>query len=269
MEPRQTTSERVDIHSHVLPLVDDGARSVDEALAMLRMAADDGTSTIVATPHAAHVTPESVSSGVEQLRNAAARASIDITICAGCEVKFSANLAEDFREGKLLTINDQGYLLVEFSFSRAWTSLMHTSLYALQLAGAMPVVAHAERYPAVQQDPSILIELAKMGIPIQVNAGSFLGEAGDDAQRTAELLLRAGLAHVLASDGHRLDKRKPVLHDAFARVAGLAGADQVQQLHINAQRVIAGRSLTTADPDTTALSPQSRLRGLFRRNRNS
>lgn len=252
----------VDLHTHILPGVDDGARTMDEALEMLRMASADGTRIIVATPHAAQVTPESVMTGVERLRNAAA--GIDINILAGSEVKFSANLAEDFQAGRLVTIADSGYLLVEFPFSR-WTSLVHTSLYALQLAGATPIVAHAERYPSVQDDPSILVELARMGIPIQVNAGSFTGEDGEDACRPAELLLRAGLVHILASDGHRMDKRKPLLQGAFERIAELAGTGVVHQLQHNAERVIAGRSLNTPEPDVSALRPRSRLQGFLSR----
>lgn len=252
----------VDLHTHILPGIDDGARTMQEALEMLRMASADGTQIMVATPHAAQVTPESLCAGIEGLR-AAAR-DIDVTILAGSEVKFSASLADDFNAGRLITIADSGYLLVEFPFSR-WTSLVHTSLYALQIAGVTPVVAHAERYPSVQEDPSILVELARMGVPVQVNAGSLAGDEGEKARRTAELLLHAGLVHILASDGHRADKRRPVLRRAFDRVAQLAGDGCVRQLQLNARMIIDGRSLNIPDPDASALRPQSRVRGLFQR----
>jgi protein-tyrosine phosphatase len=257
---------RIDLHTHVLPAVDDGARTMEEALEMLRMASADGTRTIVATPHATQVTTESLRAGMERLQ--AAAQDIDVAILAGSEVRFSANLADDFHAGKLVTIADSGYLLVEFPFSQ-WTPLVHTSLYALQLAGAIPIVAHAERYPSVQEDPSILVELARMGVPIQVNAGSFMGDEGEETRRTAELLLRAGLVHILASDGHREDKRKPVLRDAFNRIVQLAGDGCVRQLQQNAERVIGGRSLNIPDPDVSALRPRSRLRGLFSRVRSA
>lgn len=256
---------RVDIHSHILPEVDDGARTLDESLTMLRMAASDGTRVMVATPHAQRVTPEIVRVGVEYLRSAASANGIDITILGGSEVRFSANLAEDYRAGKLITIDDAGYLLIEFPFGDEWPALVRSTLYALQLAGAMPIVAHAERYPAVQNDPSILVELAKLDIPIQINAGSLLGDEGETARQTAELLLKANLAHILASDGHRPDKRKPLLQSAYDRIEQLAGANQVALMQQNASRAIAGRSLNTPDPDLSALRSPSKVCGLLSR----
>lgn len=253
----------VDIHTHILPAVDDGARTLDESLAMLNMASADGTTIIVATPHAAQVTPENIRAGVARLQ--AAAQGIDIRILAGSEVKFSASLADDYKAGTLVTIADSGYVLVEFPFSREWTSLVHTSLYALQLAGAIPIVAHAERYPGVQHNPAILIELARMGIPIQVNAGSLLGDDGENARRTAERLLQAGLVHILASDGHRLDKRKPMLRDAFDRVAQLAGEDHMRRIQHNAASIIRDRPVNIPEPDVSTLRPQSRIRTFLSR----
>lgn len=259
MVPAHATNEQIDIHAHILPRVDDGARGLEESLEMLRMAATDGTSTIVATPHHEHVTPESVRKGVALLGEAAAVAGIDITILAGCEVKFSANLPNEYRAGELLTINDRGYLLVEFSFGRTWTSLVHTSLYALQLAGVTPVVAHAERYPAVQDNPAILVEVARMGIPIQVNSASLTGDDGERARFTAEKLIQARMAHLLASDGHRVDKRKPLLADGFARVTELTDDGRALQMRQNAAHVITGRGLNLPEPEPIALRTPSRF----------
>jgi protein-tyrosine phosphatase len=260
--------DRVDIHSHILPHIDDGARDMAEALDMLRMAREDGTSTIVATPHQARAAPERISYAVDALNLEARNAGIDIKILAGCEVKFNADLAEDYRAGKLLTIADQGYLLVEFSFSRAWTSLVNTSLYALQMAGVTAIVAHAERYAVVQENPSILLEMIATGIPVQINAGSLLGHEGVEEQRTAELLLRAGMVHLLASDGHRRDKRMPLLSSGYSRVSELSGPDVAARIEQNATRIIAGRTLNLPEPDASMLRPASplgRLLGRFRR----
>ena len=254
---------RIDIHSHILPGIDDGARDMDEALEMLRMARADGTSTIVATPHSARVDPQGIQLATEGLRRAAAAAGMDITILCGAEVRFSADLAEDFRSGKLLSIDGQGYVLVEFPFSQSWTSLVNTSLYALQMAGALPIVAHAERYPAVQDNPAILLDLVATGIPVQVNAGSLLGIEGDRERQSAELLLRAGMVHILASDGHRADKRTPLVSAGFQRVAELAGPDAARRIEQNATRILAGRTLNLPEPDRSLLKPPSRLQKVF------
>lgn len=256
-EPNPTG--RVDIHSHVLPGIDDGARDVPEALEMLRMASEDGTAFIVATPHAAHANPERIRYATDALTLQARNAGLPIIILPGSEVKFSAELPEDYRAGKLQTINDKGYLLVEFSFSRAWTSLVTTSLYALQMAGVTPVVAHAERYPVVQENPAILLEMIATGIPVQINAGGLIGEDGVEAQRTAELLVRAGMVHLIASDGHRRDKRKPLLSPGLARYRELAGPERTQLIELNNTRVIAGRPVILPEPDANLLKPPSRL----------
>jgi protein-tyrosine phosphatase len=256
---------RIDIHSHVLPGIDDGARDMVEALDMLRMARADGTSTIVATPHSARTDPRSIQLATSGLRRAASGAGVNITILCGAEVRFSADMAQDFREGKLPSIDDQGYVLVEFPFSQTWTSLINTSLYALQMAGALPVIAHAERYPAVQADPSILLELVATGIPVQVNSGSLLGTEGEQEQRTAELLLRAGAVHILASDGHRRDRRKPVMNDGFLRITELVGLDAARRIEQNANRILSGRTLNLAEPDRSILKPPSRLHRVFGR----
>jgi len=264
----QTPSGQVDIHSHILPHIDDGARDVDEALDMLRMARQDGTSAIVATPHSDRATPEHIRIATQSLRSEAQAANLRIDILVGCEVKFSADLASDYREGRLLTINDGPYALVEFSFRHAWTSLVHTSLYALQMAGATPVIAHAERYPAVQENPGILLEFIGMGIPIQINAGSLLGTDGIENQRTAELLVNAGMVHLLASDGHRRDQRKPLLKASFDRLGELTGADVVHRVEQNAVRIINERTINLPEPDASALKPPSylnRVLGKFRR----
>src|SRR5690606_26963216 len=103
--------------------------------------------------------PERINYATDALSLQARNYGLPITILPGSEVKFSAELPEDYRAGKLQTINNKGYLLIEFSFSRAWTSLVTTSLYALQMAGVTPIVAHAERYPVVQERPDILLEM--------------------------------------------------------------------------------------------------------------
>lgn len=258
-----TASGRVDIHSHVLPHIDDGARDVDEALDMLRMAKEDGTSRIVATPHGIRADVETIRQVTDALRLEAQAADIEIGILTGCEVKFSATLAEDFRAGRLLTINDQNYLLVEFSFRQSWSLLVNTSLYALQLAGVTPIVAHAERYPAVQENPSVLLDLVATGIPIQINAGSLLGLDGNRARQTAELLLHAGIVHVVASDGHRRDTRTPLLSGALRRTDELAGPGTAHRIQQNAVRIISGQALNLPEPDIRALKPASRIVRMF------
>lgn len=264
IDPRPVTSGRagafIDIHSHILPGIDDGARSMDEALQMLQMAVDDGIRVMAATSHASQIDRNRLETSIHQLRMKAQDAGLEIALVSGSEVRLSSQLGERYREGSLLTLNDTSYVLVELPFEREWSPMIHTSLYTLQLAGATPIIAHAERYPAVQSQPSVLVELTEMDVLIQVNGGSLLGEDGRASRQTAEALVRAGMAHIVATDAHRRDKRRPLLSAALHRVATLTDDLQAMQTQINAAAVLQGRSVSVPDPQVDALQTRSWFR---------
>ncbi len=247
----------IDLHSHILPGIDDGARSTEEALQMLEMAVADGIRVMAATPHASRVDRTKLGTAIHQLRAAAQEADLEIAIVAGSEVRLSAQLGEQFRRGSLLTLNETRYVLVELPFERRWSPMIHSALCALQLAGAIPIIAHAERYPAVQREPSVLVELVEMDVLIQVNAGSLLGEDGRDSRRTAEVLVRASMAHLIATDAHRQDKRRPHLSAGLERVASLTDQLQAMQTQVNAAAVLQGRPVSLPDPQVDALQTRS------------
>lgn len=249
----------IDIHSHVLPRIDDGARNLDEAVQMLGMAVADGIRIVVATPHASRVNREGMDTRLTDLRHATREAGLDVAILPGSEVRLSADLGDRYREGDLITLNDTSYVLVELPFHREWSPMIRSSLYSLQLAGALPIIAHAERYPAVQRQPSVLLELVEMGAVIQVNADSLLGEDGRASRRTAEGLVRAGMAHVIATDAHRIDSRRPLLRASLDRVAALSDRSEAAKTQVNAAAVLQGRPITAPDPRAEALQSGSRF----------
>jgi len=253
---------RVDLHSHVLPGVDDGARTVGDSLAMLRAAAADGTTTIVATPHASRVTGSQVMLAVEQLNAAATIEELPISVVSGSEVRFDADLVERHRRGELITIGRTPYLLLELSLRAEWSPFLTRNVFDLQMAGLWPILAHAERYPAIQRDPTKLIELVEAGMLVQVNADALSGTAGRSARRTAEQLLSRHLVHVIASDSHDLEARPPLLAAAYRRIGDLVDRDYAALLAAVPHTVIAGATVKVPEPiDPTNASLLARLKG--------
>lgn len=239
----------VDLHSHILPRLDDGARDEATALEMLRVAANDGTRAIVATPHAGRANRDQILRAVEAL-NAIGRAhALDITVLPGSEIQASSDIVTSFMAGSVVTINQTSYTLVEMPLAGSWPRYATQVLFDLGIAGSWPILAHAERYPAVQQHPQLIADLANDGIVVQINAGSLTGRAGKRARQTAELLLRARLAHVIASDAHDLSVRPPGISDAIERARQIAGSDYAALMMTTADKIIRGEPVQLPEPE--------------------
>ena len=234
----------IDLHTHVLPGIDDGARDEAEALEMLAAAARDGITTVVAAPHAHHATAEQVLSGVKRLNAAARDAGIDVTVLPGHEARIGVDLVDRFRDGNLLTLNGTDWLLLECYLFDDWPiHLIERSVDRLLTAGLRPLLAHAERYPFVQRDPTTLLSLVERGIPVQINAGSLFYRETDIERITAEALLRSRTAHVIASDAHNARYRPPAVSAAYSCAAEIAGADYAGWMQDVARRVIDGETV--------------------------
>ena len=201
----------VDIHCHILHKYDDGSGSLAESLEMARMAADTGVTQIVVTPHFKGTASSlrSLSPLVEQyreLQQAIAEENIPITLHLGAEILCTEETVHLAQQKLLPTISTTHYFLTEFRFDED-PEFMDEMLHDLSRAGYTPVVAHPERYDAIQHDPRILEHWFRRGYVLQLNTGSILGSFGRRAEHTAHSILRAGLAHVIASDAHSATHR--------------------------------------------------------------
>ena len=205
----------VDIHCHILPQVDDGAKSWEVSLEMCRMAAGDGITHMVATPHANEVysyNREQHASVLEQLRT---RLAGPPDISLGCDFHFSyENMLQVLSNPAQYTIGNTRYLLVElsdYSIPRGFPE----HLDQLMAAGLRPVITHPERNPLLQSRPEQLLDWASQGAIMQVTANSLTAHWGRTAQRVARWLLDHHAVHVIASDAHDLDHRPPLLSPAY------------------------------------------------------
>lgn len=202
----------IDLHSHILPELDDGAQSLLDSLAMARMAVDSGTVAMVATPHCIDDRTQEVFAAWQLLQEALIEHNIPLKLFPGMEIFGTPDTARLLREGRLFTLNGSRYPLIEFSFhsdGAEETQILHS----VCRAGFQPIVAHPERYRYIQQDPEILNHWCRMGCLLQVNRGSLLGRFGRYAQQTALSLVERGFAAVVASDAHSAQIRTPWMED--------------------------------------------------------
>ena len=202
----------IDIHTHILPMVDDGASNFEEALDMAVMAAESGVRAIVATPHSNHdvgfvnYESEYLAEIFNKLCDMLHEMNIPIRLYRGMEIWASTDIVEKLSYGTLLTLNRTKYTLVEFAFDEE-TWWIEAILEEMLREGYLPIIAHPERYFCVQEDPNNLYNWRKMGAFAQMNKGSILGRLGRRAEDTAKLLLKHNLINCLASDAHHIYAR--------------------------------------------------------------
>lgn len=223
----------MDVHSHIVPGVDDGAKTLEESVAMLRLAAESGTTDIVATPHANHefaFEPEVIAAKLEEMRRAVDGA---IRIHTGCDFHLSYdNIQDSLQNPTKYTINHKNYVLVEFS-DLLIPKTTDDVFYQMQSAGMTPIITHPERNMLLQRQLEKLAEWAESGCLLQVTAASFLGRFGRQAKGFADRLLQQGLVHIVASDAHDTKYRPPSLKEAHEYVSKSCGPGRAQMLFVN------------------------------------
>jgi protein-tyrosine phosphatase len=197
----------VDIHSHIIPGIDDGVETVEEAVAMAAKMQSLGYSRIITSPHVMwdcyRNTPEIISKGLEDVRQGAKAAGLSIKIDAAAEYFIDEHFNEMINTGQQLMTLPGNRLLVELPYS---TPLMNTSenLFAIIGKGYQPVLAHPERYTYFYSDPSVYKKLADGGCELQVNILSLTGYYGDNILKMAEWLLKNNLVTFLGTDAHKI-----------------------------------------------------------------
>lgn len=212
--------------------MDDGSKTLDESIEMLRLAAASGTSDIVASPHANHqfkFDPEIIADKLEELRSAAAGI---VRIHTGCDFHLSFdNIQDALQDPSKYAINHKKYVLVEFS-DLLIPKTTDDVFYEMQSAGMIPIITHPERNMLLQKRLEKLEEWAEAGCLLQVTAQSFLGRFGKHAKTFADLLLEKGLVHIVASDAHDTVHRPPSLKEAYEYVSKEYGPARAEMLFV-------------------------------------
>lgn len=241
----------IDIHCHILPGIDDGATTIDDALEMARYAVEQGITTIVATPHhrnGRYETPKStILERVDRLNQQLKSAQIPLTILPGQESRIFGEMIESYNNDELLSLNDhQQYILVEFSNSHI-PKYAKQLLFDLQQRGLVPVIVHPERNPIIMKNPDLLYEMVKAGALTQVTAASVVGKFGKNIQKFTLQLIEHHLAHFVASDAHNITNRSFHLRDAYEFIESEFGSGMRYYFQENAELVAEG-SFVAAEP---------------------
>ena len=231
----------IDIHCHILPDIDDGPKTFDESVAMARMAAEDGITAIVATPHLneALYDPTEISRRVFWLRHLLRKQNIPVSIMMGADVSvlFKPDQVEGF------TINGSRYILIEFPHTHLPRNA-HEILFQFLVRSYKPIITHPERNPSISAHPDLLMPLLGDNIYVQITAGSLTGRFGKEARQCAEHLLRAGVVNVIATDAHSTGHRRPVLSAGMQAAAEIVGLLAARRMVFDApEKIISGMNI--------------------------
>lgn len=214
----------IDIHAHILPGLDDGSDRTLTSLRMAELAVRSGVTDLIATPHSnqrgrfENYASQELEVRFQRLKEAVRREKLDLRLHLGMEVYATSDMADLYREGKLLTLSGSRYLLMEFGFHDD-AYYMERVLRDVLDAGVTPILAHPERYKALQALPDIMADWVRSGVHLQINKGSLSGFFGKESFRLAVIMLNHDLASFVASDAHRADQRTPALRDTYRWIA--------------------------------------------------
>lgn len=234
----------IDIHSHILPDIDDGPGTIEEALEMAKVAAADGIEQMICTPHmfnglSGNPHPAEIVSRVAALQEAIGNL---LMVLPGNEVHVSHEIAEQAKTDRVTKLNQKNYMLVEFP-SLTVPLGADELFYKLQLQGVHPILVHPERNSQLQNRPSLVADFVQRGVLIQVTAMSVTGEFGSAAQACALSLLKHNCVHFLATDTHRPSRRPPILSRGRDAAATIIGQEKALRLvYANPLAVVRGES---------------------------
>ena len=239
----------IDIHSHILPGIDDGSSDLYESLEMAELAVRGGTSTIVATPHCnipgsyRNYYSEEYDYVFNLLQDSIKNENIDLQVLPGMEVFVTEDVPKLITEGMVIPINNTKYMLFEFGFGEE-PDFVRYMLERIMDLGVKPVIAHAERFHFVHDNPHLLKEWKKKDIVIQMNKGSFQGRFGYKSEEIAFMAMDAGLVNVIASDAHGCNMRTPFMDNVYYELSADYKAEYLNKLfNDNPLKIITGRSI--------------------------
>jgi protein-tyrosine phosphatase len=255
--------EMIDIHSHLIPEFDDGPKSFDESLEMLKQAADQGIQQVFATSHFNEWIPSQIETEyfnkLTELREKSAARNIKVTIHSGAEIFYHQYVENTVKKSKVTTLGNWGqYVLIEFPMFQMPEGAEDV-LFRLTAEKYIPVIAHPERYVAIIDRPRRIENFIKFGGILQLNGGSVLGHFGKEIQKIAFYLLDNQWIHFIASDAHAPKSRTFILRKVFEHLKERLPEDYLQNILFNHQKKIIDRLLL----EPVKLPEEDEKSGLF------
>ncbi|PYZ92573.1 tyrosine protein phosphatase [Salipaludibacillus keqinensis] len=253
----------IDIHSHILPGLDDGAQTEEDFLNMAKAAIADGITSIVATPHhqnGSYMNSKGTIEKATEISNALLNdKGLGLTVLPGQECRLYGEILEDLERGEILPLNHSKYVFVEFPSAQV-PRFSDKLLYDLQLAGKIPVIVHPERNQVFMKKPDMLYEFVKNGALTQVTAASVAGKFGKKIKSFSLDLIEVNLTHFVASDAHNTTNRTFHMTDAYDVIHEEFGDDLVYFFQENAHYLIGNQHVMLEQPKQVK---KKKLFGLF------
>lgn len=234
----------VDIHCHILPGLDDGAGNMSDAIEMAELAFSSGIKSLIATPHCNipgsfhNYWGLSLEDEFVNLRRELNRRNIALNVYPGQEVFLEAGFLDMLHQGKLITLNESRYMLVEFDVNER-ADVAYRKLQQLLAEGCVPIVAHPERYGFVNEQKEAVYRMKDLGALLQINRGSIKGAFGRTIRRKAMEILSSYQADFIATDAHSQYSRTPYLADVHEFISEEISVDYGDALiNVNPQKVL-------------------------------
>lgn len=242
----------IDIHCHILPNVDDGSDSIEESIKMAKIAQSEGIKKIINT---SHYHPDFKYKNGEELNNilnlfnqTLKKENIDIDVFLGNEIYFTEDLLDGFEKMDFCSLNGSRYILVEFSPVNFPKNLVDV-VYELRLKNYIPILAHVERYPKIQENPNIIFDCISEGALIQINASSVVGNNGRSSERISKILLDNNMVHFVATDAHSSTSRKPLIKEAYNYIEDKYGDECAKSIFLyNQENVLKNKDIHILEP---------------------
>lgn len=241
----------IDLHFHILPGVDDGAKTIEDSIEIAKKAVENGITSIMATPHhknGAFENPkQKIIRDVELLNVRLIEEGINVKIFPGQEIRIFGEIVEAYDAGEILTLNQTQYLFIELPSNHV-PRYTEQILFDLQVKGLKPIIVHPERNASIIEHPDILYHFVTKGTLTQITAASVLGNFGKKIQKFSLDLIEAGMAHLIASDAHNLTTRACKLREAYEFLEKDFGTEARFYFQENAQLVVANQTVYAGQP---------------------
>lgn len=238
----------IDFHTHILPNLDDGAKSIEETFTLIKEAKEAGFTKIISTTHYFEGYYES--NNIERktwIDNLNSKIE-DVKLYLGNEIFISDKIIEFIKENKAATIGNSKYVLFELPMNNKPMNLKET-IYKLQDAGYVPIIAHPERYAYIQENPNLLVDLIEMGALFQANYGSIIGVYGNKAKEAVKKLLKNNMIHFLGTDVHRPNSIYAKMPLILTELKKVISEDTFKKLSLeNAQKVLDNQDIDIETP---------------------
>ena len=250
----------IDLHTHILPGIDDGARSLEVSLEMARIAVADGTTVMACTPHIYPGLYMNDSTGIHAARDRLQAAldayRIPLKLVVGADAHLVPELLDGLKSGRVPTLNGSRYFLLEPSHHVA-PPMFEDSVFQIMAAGYVPVITHPERLVWIEDHYDTFVTLARRGAWLQLTAGAVVGKFGKRARYWSERLLDEGMVHLVASDAHTVSVRSPRMSDAVPLLEARVGKEETRRLLLGRPQAILDDVSAEAVPAPPGLAPDA------------